>query len=119
MRHFILATMVLSLSAWGCGGQDSSNRMSDVAAGGAEAAGDSAGAIADAVGIDPSAKSCLELVAKSDWTGAIATCTEAVNIAPDNTELRNALATAKSKAGQEAADTIKSATDDPTGLLGK
>lgn len=117
--------MVLSLTAWGCGGQDSSNRMSDVAAGASEAAGDSAGAagaagaIADAVGIDPSAKSCLELVAKADWSGAIPTCTEAVNIAPDNTELRNALATAKSKAGEEATDAIKSATDDPAGLLGK
>lgn len=90
MRHLILTTLVLGLLA--CGGQDSSSQMSDAA----DAAGGSIGDVAAGAGIDPSAQSCLELVAKADWSGAIPLCTEAVNIAPDNMELRDALATAKS-----------------------
>ena len=120
MRDLILATLVIGLAA--CGGQDSQLRetidaVSDVAAG--EAAGDAAGAAANAMRVDPSAKSCLQLVTQAAWAEAVPTCTEAVSTAPDNTELHNALATAKSNSANQASGAVKSAADDARALLGQ
>ena len=122
MRDLILATLVIGLVA--CGSQDSQlsetiDAVSDVAAGAADEAGDAAGAAANAMRVDPSAKSCLQLVAQAAWAEAVPTCTEAVKIAPDNTELRNALATAKSNAANQASGAVKSAADDAGALLGQ
>lgn len=89
MRDLILATLVIEL-----------------------AAGDAAGAAANTMRVDPSAKSCLKLVAQAAWAEAVPTCTEAVSIAPDNTKLHNALATAKSNAANQASGAVKNAADD-------
>ena len=72
---------------------------------------------ANTMRVDPSAKSCLKLVAQAAWAEAVPTCTEAVSIAPDNTKLHSALATAKSNAANQASGAVKNAADDARALL--
>ncbi len=118
MRHDMTTAIAfgLLLAMAACGGQDVSTTESgatpDVSArpaAGAPAAGGAASAPADsaaaagAATASADAVDCLGLVEQARYAQAIPVCMRALEIEPNDRELRQALTTAKAEAGQMAA----------------
>jgi len=107
----LIAIAVMAVTV-GCGGSDSSppaGAPTAVAPTNSAASNDPTGKMAEKAA---EVTSCLDLVSRKNWPAAVSACTKAAGIAPDNSEVQTALATAQQGlAAAGAADAQKNAAD--------